>query len=90
MPGASLQWGAWGGTGMAVVHNLLPRVVKSGLGVLAPARGVAALASVLALSAPPAQLVVSPFDWPRLMAGADRVFPVRQCLGFRVWGLGIP
>ena len=36
------------GTGMAVTHNLLPRIMKSGLGVLPPARGVAALASVLA------------------------------------------
>lgn len=74
----SMQWGAWGSTGMAVVHRLLPRIIKSGLGVLAPAQGVAALAGVLrAASAPPAQLVVSPFEWPKLMAGADRVFPVR-------------
>ena len=62
---------------MAVAHNLLPRIIKSGLGVLAPVRGITALASVLTLSAPPAQLIVSPFDWPKLMAGADRVFPVR-------------
>ena len=62
---------------MAVVHNLLPRIVKSGLGVLPPAAGVAALAAVLcARAAPPAQVVVSPFEWPKLMAGADRVFPV--------------
>jgi hypothetical protein len=84
LPGASLQWGAWGGTGMAVAHNLLPRIVKSGLGVLQPAVGVAALASVLAAACsgvPAAQLVVSPFQWPKLMAGADRVFPVRDpCL----------
>lgn len=72
-----MQWGAWGGTGMAVVHNLLPRIIKSGLGVLPPAAGVAALAAVLRQSAaPPAQAVVSPFDWSKLMAGADRVFPV--------------
>ena len=77
MPSVSLQWGAWGGTGMAVAHNLLPRIIKSGLGVLAPAAGVAALASVLARAAPPAQLIVSPFEWPKLMAGANRVFPVR-------------
>ena len=63
---------------MAVAHNLLPRIIKSGLGVLPPAAGVAALAAVLrARAAPPAQVVVSPFEWPKLMAGADRVFPVR-------------
>lgn len=51
----SLQWGAWGGTGMAVAHNLLPRIIKSGLGVLPPAAGLAALAAVLrARAAPPA------------------------------------
>ncbi len=73
----SMQWGAWGSTGMAVVHNLLPRIIKSGLGVLPPADGVAALAAVLRQSAaPPAQVVVSPFNWSKLMAGADRVFPV--------------
>lgn len=25
-----MQWGAWAGTGMAVTHNLLPRIIKSG------------------------------------------------------------
>ena len=32
---------------MAVVHNLLPRITKSGLGVLGPAVGLAALAATL-------------------------------------------
>jgi hypothetical protein len=27
---ASVQWGAWAGNGMAVTHNLLPRIIKSG------------------------------------------------------------
>lgn len=67
---------------MAVEHKLLPRVRASGLGVLAPARGLAALAAVLCgglrsgLGPGPTQLVVSPFDWRRLMAGAPHVFPV--------------
>lgn len=25
-----MQWGAWAGVGMAVTHNLLPRIIKSG------------------------------------------------------------
>jgi len=76
----SMQWGAWAGAGMAAEHNLLPRVRASGLGVLAPARGLAALRAALALwpgpGYGPAQRVISPFDWRRLMAGAQSVFPV--------------
>lgn len=84
----SLQWGAWGGVGMAVDHKLLPRVTASGLGVLPPARGLAALEAALRVgsglgSVPQsrcggqvAQLIVSPFDWHTLMAGAKHIFPV--------------
>lgn len=77
VPATSMQWGAWGGTGMAVVHNLLPRIVQSGLGVLQPTQGVSALEMVLnATCSPPCQIVVSPFQWERLMSGANHVFPV--------------
>ena len=84
LPVTSMQWGAWGGTGMAVAHNLLPRIIKSGLGVLAPTAGLVALSSMLqqaaACSLPsfglPAQLVVSPLEWHKLMAGAKVVFPL--------------
>ena len=67
---------------MAVAHHLLPRIIQSGLGVLAPSAGLAALActlqqaSGLAPQPLPAQVVVSPFDWTRLMAGAQHVFPL--------------
>ena len=75
----SLQWGAWGGAGMAVVHNLLPRIIKSGLGVLSPVAGIHALSKVLQQADFGPQLVVSPFDWSRLMAGAQgNVFPLFQ------------
>ena len=57
---------------MAVVHDLLPRIIKSGLGVLAAAAGVSALASVVATAAAGPQAVVSPFDWSKLMAGGTR------------------
>ena len=81
----SLQWGAWGGVGMAVDHNLLPRVIASGLGVLQPARGLAALEAALradsGLGSVPqyraeCQLIVSTFDWRTLMAGAKHIFAV--------------
>lgn len=51
---------------------------RTGLGVVYPDKGIAALAA--ALSAAPAawraQHVASPFDWPKLMAGATHVFPL--------------
>ena len=62
---------------MAVVHNLLPRIIKSGLGVLDPIAGMSALLSVVSSVTFGPQLVVSPFDWHKLMAGAKGiVFPV--------------
>jgi hypothetical protein len=62
---------------MAIVHNLLPRIIKSGLGVLSPVTGVTALGAVLAsCRATAAQLVVSPFEWSKLMAGAPTVYPI--------------
>lgn len=62
---------------MAVVHNLLPRIVRSGLGVLDPITGTAALAATLRATTAQPQLIVSPFDWRKLMAGArGNVFPV--------------
>ena len=62
---------------MAVVYDLLPRIIKSGLGVLTAAAGVTALASVVATAVAGPQAVVSPFDWSKLMAGAQgNVFPV--------------
>ena len=80
----SLQWGAWGGTGMAVVHNLLPRIIKSGLGVLDPIAGMSALLGVVRSAGFGPQLVVSPFDWRKLMAGAKGdVFPVFK--EFKEW-----
>lgn len=62
---------------MAVEHNLLPRIINSGLGVLAPGAGISALLSVLAIAGSGPQLVVSPFNWRTLMAGAKgKIYPV--------------
>lgn len=66
-----MQWGAWGGTGMAVTHDLLPRIRKSGLGVLDPVAGMSALARVISTVNYGPQMVISPFDWQKLMAGAQ-------------------
>ena len=45
----SVQWGAWGGSGMALrVAGFMERMARLGLGVVQPAAGLAALAQVLA------------------------------------------
>ncbi len=73
----SMQWGAWGGIGMAVAYNLLPRILHSGLGVLQPSQGVGALEIVLNDNlSPPCQKIISPFQWERLISGAKHIFPV--------------
>ena len=47
-PGSAVQWGAWGGAGMALrVPGFMERMARLGLGVLQPPAGLAALAQVL-------------------------------------------
>jgi len=47
-PGSSVQWGAWGGAGMAVqVTGFMERMARMGLGILLPPIGLAALSHVL-------------------------------------------
>lgn len=46
--GTAVQWGAWGGSGMAVdVAGFMQRMTRMGLGVLSPAVGLSVLAQVL-------------------------------------------
>lgn len=43
-----MQWGAWGGAGMAVqVTGFMERMARMGLGILLPPTGLAALSHVL-------------------------------------------
>ena len=47
-PVSSLQWGAWGGGGMAAKDpTVLARIQRQGIGVLSPERGLAVLGAVL-------------------------------------------
>ncbi len=47
-PGSSVQWGPWGGAGMAVqVAGFMQRMARLGLGVLPPPTGLAALSHAL-------------------------------------------
>ena len=51
---SSVQWGAWGGSGMATrVHGFMDRMARMGLGVLQPAQGLAVIGRVLAAAACP-------------------------------------
>ena len=66
VPGASVQWGAWGGGGMAAESGIEGRMQRMGIGVLSPAQGLAGLAAVLALplrGPPRAVVCINPFDW---------------------------
>jgi len=53
-PGSAVQWGAWGGAGMAArVPGFLQRAARRGLGVLRPAAGLAVLEQALAAAGRP-------------------------------------
>ena len=48
VPGTAVQWGAWGGSGMALaVAGFMERMARMGLGVVRPAVGLSVLAQVL-------------------------------------------
>ena len=52
LTGAAIQWGAWSSVGMAASSPAtLARIQRSGMGVLAPAMGLAALQAVIGASA---------------------------------------
>ncbi len=53
-PSSAVQWGAWGGAGMAArVPGFLQRAARRGLGVLRPAAGLAVLEQALAAAGRP-------------------------------------
>lgn len=84
-----MQWGAWAGVGMAAASQLaLSRIARSGMGVIAPAAGLAALQATLSgletlpwrgsaglAAQPPAELVLSPFNWALLLRGQGAAAP---------------
>ncbi len=68
---SSIQWGAWGGIGMvasnAAVHRAMQR---SGVGMLQPRQGLAAMRQLLDSVAAAPQLAAIPFVWGRFMQAA--------------------
>ena len=76
--GSAVQWGAWGATGMASANAAaLARIQRSGMGVIAPAAGLAALRAVLSsANAHSPQTIASPFAWAALLASVEAPPPV--------------
>ena len=68
LPGTSLNWGAWGGVGLAAGMNEahIKSVEEQGVTFFRPATGARAMASLL--DGAPAQIVVAEVDWNRYAA----------------------
>ena len=76
-PGVAVQWGAWGGAGMALrVPGFLERMARRGLGMLHPAMGLAALSQALRSASGPVERAapvlvgaVSPLQYSKARGG---------------------
>lgn len=53
LPLHSMQWGAWGGTGMAATLGMRKRLERVGMGALEPTAGLQALSGILSTLADP-------------------------------------
>ena len=69
LPALSINWGAWGGVGAAVEYGVSDRVSGQGIGVIPPEDGLRILEGLLKQS--PAQVGVSPIDWPVFLRQFD-------------------
>ncbi|MCR6490469.1 SDR family NAD(P)-dependent oxidoreductase [Amycolatopsis sp. OK19-0408] len=65
LPGTSVAWGAWGGTGLAADDAIADRLGREGVAPMAAATGVTALG--LALAHQDVAVGVADVDWPRLV-----------------------
>jgi acyl transferase domain-containing protein/acyl carrier protein len=75
LPAVSINWGAWGGTGMAAEldERSRLRLAKRGVGTITPEQGLAVLER--SLHGGPAQVGVLSVDWERWMGEAGRSHP---------------
>jgi acyl transferase domain-containing protein/acyl carrier protein len=65
LPALSIDWGAWSEVGAAADRGMELRLAARGLGVIAPAHGIAALERLIASGA--AQAAVVPVEWPKFL-----------------------
>jgi acyl transferase domain-containing protein/acyl carrier protein len=69
-PALNVDWGAWSGRGLAVDLGINERSEQTGLGVIDPQAGFAALEA--ALLSKRASLIVCPADWPKVASALSR------------------
>ncbi|MCC7368637.1 MAG: type I polyketide synthase [Chloroflexi bacterium] len=67
LPALSINWGAWGQSGMAARMDTRQqtRLTGRGISLIEPEQGLSALGEML--RGAPAQVVVIPVDWPRFL-----------------------
>ena len=71
--GASVQWGAWAGAGMAAAEpQLLQKLQRQGYSAVQPAAGLAALHALLLGSEVAAVTMAAPYEWARFLASPAR------------------
>ena len=78
----SIQWGMWGGAGMAVQADVLAQLTLQGVGAMAPEVGIAALRSILH-SQSHAVVSVAVFHWPVLLNQRSHTPPFLARLAHR-------
>ena len=66
LPALSIGWGAWSGIGAAAARGVDEAIVERGIGAIAPDKGMKLLESLAVQS--PANVVVSPVNWPKYLA----------------------
>jgi hypothetical protein len=65
LPGLSINWGAWGEVGSAVEYDVSERAGARGISLMNPDDGLRVLENLL--TGAPAQVGVTPLDWPTFM-----------------------
>ncbi len=76
LPGLSVAWGAWSGTGMASAERYRARLRRYGIRALTPAEGCDVLARLTGHAPAAAQVVVMPIDWRRFAAAETVALPL--------------
>jgi acyl transferase domain-containing protein/SAM-dependent methyltransferase/acyl carrier protein len=85
LPALALNWGPWGGAGMAAAldDRAARRLAVRGVGALAPAAALALLGRLLADPGTPPQVAVLAVDWSRYLAAlpAGETPPLLEAIG---------
>lgn len=77
LPATSINWGAWGGDGMASTDAMRQRLEARGVRAIQPSDGLDILVRLLSMDAPPATIGVMPADWTRFVQQFPGGVPAR-------------